>query len=287
MRDFDLWGPVSVLNYLGTEPEQADGETALTTKDKEDLLDLVARLLRPIPNSYGEDQQVGPTKAAASARSRLLKTRMLGPGLPDPEGAGVPKYLVALSIADAEQWKYLKSGIESFAQRTGVFDEIRIRFLGEDAGSDSFQVQVKLNTGNGSGQWRSICDVGKGVRQILPVILELNVQSELPMLFLQQPEAHLHPSAQAELGSLLCDVAPGRQILVETHSDHLIGRIRMEVRDRVCGLGPEDVSILYFERSDDDVHIHNIRIDDDGNIVDQPPGYRKFHRHEVNRSLGI
>ena len=53
------------------------------------------------------------------------------------------------------------------------------------------------------------------------------------MFLLQQPEVHLHPSAQAALGTLFCQVAkPERQLVVETHSDHLLDRVRMDVRGR-------------------------------------------------------
>ena len=71
------------------------------------------------------------------------------------------------------------------------------------------------------------------------------------MFLLQQPEVHLHPSAQAALGSLFCRVAgPECQLIVETHGDHLLDRVRMDVRDGVSDLKPEDVSVLFFERND-------------------------------------
>ena len=57
--------------------------------------------------------------------------------------------------------------------------------------------------------------------------------------------------------------------MVETHSDHLLDRVRMEVRDArdgTTGLKPDDVSILFFERRDLSVHIHSLRIDQAGNI---------------------
>ena len=84
-----------------------------------------------------------------------------------------------------------------------------------------------------------------------------------PSIFLlQQPEVHLHPSAQAALGSLFCQVAkPDRQLVIETHSDHLLDRVRMDVRDGTTDLKPDDVSILFFERKDLDVRIHSLRID--------------------------
>ena len=106
------------------------------------------------------------------------------------------------------------------------------------------------------------------------------------MFLLQQPEVHLHPSAQAALGSLFCQVAgPERQLIVETHSDHLLDRVRMDVRDGTTRLQPDDVSILFFERGDLDVHIHSLRFDTEGNVLDAPPSYRQFFMEETRRSL--
>ena len=59
----------------------------------------------------------------------------------------------------------------------------------------------------------------------------------------------------------------------------------MDVRDGAGTLKPEDVSVLYFERQNLDVRIHSLRIDDEGNIRDAPPGYRQFFMEEVTRSL--
>ena len=108
------------------------------------------------------------------------------------------------------------------------------------------------------------------------------------MFLLQQPEVHLHPSAQAALGSLFCEVAgPNRQLVIETHSDYLMDRVRMNVRDGKSKLKPEDVSILFFERDALDVNIHSLRIDDAGNIVGAPDGYRRFFMEETAKSLGL
>ncbi len=106
------------------------------------------------------------------------------------------------------------------------------------------------------------------------------------MKLFQQPEMHLHPSAQAALGSLFCSTAAsGRQLIVETHSDYIIDRILLDIRDKRTKLKPEDVSILYFERGDRDVTIHSIRIDAEGNVLDAPDGYRKFFKDELNRVI--
>ena len=129
--------------------------------------------------------------------------------------------------------------------------------------------------------------MGYGVSQALPVIAELLREDAPPLFLLQQPEVHLHPSAQAALGSMFCQVAsPRRQLIVETHSDYLMNRVRMDVRDGEGSLKPDDVSILYFERLGLDIRIHSLRIDEMGNIVGAPDGYRAFFMGEITRSLG-
>ena len=109
------------------------------------------------------------------------------------------------------------------------------------------------------GPTRNLIDVGYGVSQVLPILTELFRDAATPMFLLQQPEVHLHPSAQAALGSLFCRIARRqRQLVIETHSDHLLDRVRMDVRDGSSKLKPEDVSILFFERGDLDVRIHSL-----------------------------
>ena len=138
-----------------------------------------------------------------------------------------------------------------------------------------------------SGDLRLI-DVGYGVSQVLPVLTELFRDSRTSMFLLQQPEVHLHPSAQAALGSLFCRIARReRQLVVETHSDHPLDRVRMDVRDGRSELKPEDVSILFFERGDLDVRIHSLRLDGEGSVLGAPDSYRRFFMEETRRSLRL
>ena len=84
---------------------------------------------------------------------------------------------------------------------------------------------------------------------MLPVLTELIREDHASMFLLQQPEVHLHPTPRPHLAA--CSARPqdwDRQIIVETHSDYIMDRVRMDVRDKKTDLKPEDVSILYFER---------------------------------------
>ena len=223
----------------------------------------------------------------ASAPVRSKPRRTYDPARPtrDPEGDYIPMYLSNLYFQNREQWKTLKDALEKFGQDAGLFDEISVKPLGKKE-TEPFQVQVRKSGKRVKGPQRNLIDVGYGVSQVLPVITELLRADTPPIFLLQQPEVHLHPSAQAALGSLFCQIAgPKRQLVVETHSDHLISRVRMDVRDGEGSLKPEDVSILFFERRDLDVHIHSLEIDDEGNVLNAPPVYRQFFIDEMERSI--
>ena len=221
---------------------------------------------------------------SAPVRTRPLRTYDPQKLAADPEGANVPTYYATLSLREPTEWAALRGALESFGQSAGLFDELRVRQLG--SGGGPFQIHIRKHSQRKKGPWRNLIDVGYGVSQILPFLTELCRPDGPGMLLLQQPEVHLHPSAQAALGSLLCRVAAsGRQVVVETHSDHLMDRVRMDVRDRATELRPEDVSLLFFERGDLDARIHSLHFGETGDILDAPPGYREFFLDEVERSI--
>ena len=225
--------------------------------------------------------------ASAPVRSKPRRTYDPGRTTRDPEGDYVPMYLGYVYSESREQWSVLKIALEKFGQSSGLFDEISVKPLGNNA-SGPFQVQIRKYGKRAKGPHRNLIDVGYGVSQVLPVVTELLRPDAPSMFLLQQPEVHLHPSAQAALGSLFCQVASqNRQLVVETHSDHLLDRVRMDVRDGATPLKPEDVSILFFERGNLDVRIHSLGVDQEGNILDAPNSYRRFFLQETRRSLGL
>ncbi len=226
--------------------------------------------------------------ASAPVRSQPHRTYDPGKWEREPEGDYVPMRMAELSSFQPELWETLKDRLEQFGRTSGLFDEIRVQHLGA-TGSDPFQLQVRKGSKSLKGPFRNIIDVGYGVNQALPIVTELLSPSEPTDLFLfQQPEVHLHPSAQAALGSLLCDIAAKPvQVIVETHSDHLIDRIRTDVRDGRTDLTVGQVRILYFERDGLDVNIHQIWWDENGNVINAPSSYRRFFMEEIERSLWL
>ena len=99
-------------------------------------------------------------------------------------------------------------------------------------------------------------NVGFGISYILPVLVTLLTAKSGSIIIIENPEAHLHPRGQAEVGKLIAEtVGRGVQVFVETHSDHVINGIRVSVKKGL--VKPEDVNIAFFERKAHDVKNEN------------------------------
>ncbi len=123
-------------------------------------------------------------------------------------------------------------------------------------------------------------DVGVGIAQLVPAIVAALAKSA-PFSGIEQPELHLHPSAQVVVGDLLIAGAAGcgRVLLVETHSEHIVLRIQRRIREITRGAatpqGPVDdkhVAVYHVGRSKDGTKITPLRLDSDGDFVDDWPG---------------
>ena len=258
------------------------GPSSITGEDRE-------QFCRLVDGFRGCDLPEPDERPFASAPVRSKPRRTYDPARParDPEGESIPAFLSEAFFEQRESWDGLKKALEEFGQEAGLFDEIAVRPLGK-RGSEPFQIQIRKRGRRVKGPARNLIDVGYGVSQVLPILTELFRDKRTSMFLLQQPEVHLHPSAQAALGTLFCRIARrSRQLVVETHSDHLLDRVRMDVRDASTTLTPDDVSVLFFERDNLDVRIHSLRLDGEGNVVGAPTGYRRFFMEETRRSLRL
>ena len=198
-----------------------------------------------------------------------------------PDGEHVPMLMMRLDRTDKGDWSSLHDDLMAFGRDSGLFSDIKVRSHGRQM-SDPFQLQVKVR----SGAYANIMDVGYGISQSLPILVDVRRASRHTFL-LQQPEVHLHPRAQASLAVLFAESwrKNKNRFLIETHSDHIVDRIRILVRKGL--LKADDVSILYFEPNRNSVVIHHISMDGNGNLQHAPAGYRDFFLAETDQLLGF
>jgi predicted ATPase len=118
-------------------------------------------------------------------------------------------------------------------------------------------------------------NVGFGLTQLFPVLIELLAARPGDLVIVENPEVHLHPRAQQEVGTLLARVAnTGVQVIVETHSDHVLNGVRLAAKSNK-GINSESVAIHFFTRDDIDGSSQHVspKIDADGRLDSWPEGF--------------
>lgn len=138
------------------------------------------------------------------------------------------------------------------------------------------------------GRFHNLCDVGFGVSQALPVLIgALNTFREpsmsAPIFVVQEPEIHLHPNAQATLGSFFVSIARAKgQLFIETHSDNLILRIANHIVEG--HLPADDVTVFFFENTAEGKKVIPYKFNERGAFVPSwPNGFFPQREAEIMR----
>lgn len=198
----------------------------------------------------------------------------------DVTGKDIPFILRNIYSRDKDKSKKIIASIEEFGKESGLFKEIRIKELGDDM-SSPFQLQVVLNNSS-----LNLKNVGYGVSQSLPILINFLRSPKGHWHAVQQPEVHLHPKAQAALGGLIYQLSEveKKSFLIETHSDHIIDRFRLSINKSKKRKNKPEGQILFFDKDSQGNKVYSIDIDNRGRISDnQPESYRDFFiREELN-----
>lgn len=274
-----IFPPWDLIYVIFEDQLVKENENLLTEKQLDDIRLFFSGISSPRRKKlHPQPYAIAPIRTAPKRTYDPMKDTF------QPSGEHVPFLLARIKRTERKNWEALKNRLEKFGSESGLFKSIDIKEKGKELG-DPFQIHFKID-----GKMSNLIDVGYGVSQVLPILVETLLASKGQTFLLQQPEVHLHPRAQAELGSYLGALVKQekKNFIIETHSDYIIDRVRMDIRDKKPGsLRPDDVVILYFQREGTEINVHPIRIDEMGNICDAPKGYRQFFLDEERRFFGV
>jgi len=143
---------------------------------------------------------------------------------------------------------------------------------------DDTKVELRVGrttkpTRGGAGDMVSVADVGFGVSQTLPVVVALLVARPGQVVYLEQPEIHLHPRAQVAMAAILADAAKrGVRVIAETHSSLLLTGVQTLVANNE--LPPDQVKLHWFTRDEGgETHIQSANLDETGAFGDWPEDF--------------
>jgi predicted ATPase len=147
------------------------------------------------------------------------------------------------------------------------------------------QIELKVNRSLDSDDMVNIADVGSGVSQVLPVLVALVAAEPEQLVYLEEPEIHLHPRAQANLGEIIVDAANrGVRVVLETHSDLLLRRIQSLVAEDK--ISPDKAILHWFSRDENGfTKVTTSDMDTTGAFGDFPEDFSEVDLEEESRYI--
>ncbi|MEU7118497.1 AAA family ATPase [Streptomyces zaomyceticus] len=140
-------------------------------------------------------------------------------------------------------------------------------------GTDTVRLSYGFGSGVGASNRYRPTNVGFGLTYSLPIVVACLSAQPGSLILLENPEAHLHPQGQTWMAYLACAaVAAGAQVIVETHSDHVLNGLRIGVKNK--RIAAADTAVHFFRRNDRQVaEVVSPQMGEDGMLSDWPKGF--------------
>jgi len=213
----------------------------------------------------------------------------------EPTGSHIPSVLREI-MPNPDVQKILSK----FGQDSGLFESLIVKNPAvnneemmefRESAANGFELQFSLSTT--THKMLNIVNVGYGVSQILPLVVETIARPDRSWIVGQQPETHLHPRAQAALGEFIykSHVEDEQNFILETHSDYIIDRFRIKLNASLKDKSSVKTNIsqvVFFTRSDKRNDFALVGIGSDGSYSEnQPDDFREFFFKEQLNLLRI
>ncbi len=248
-----------------------------------------ADLLEWVPSwqhfAYIRADRLGPTLIHQKSHTAVVRDNSVG-----SRGEYTVHFLMSHGDNPVRKPMLVKGFDPRLGEQTGAWLE-RISsntrfYVSEVAGTGSATLRFSNGklTGLGGREHRST-NVGFGLSYALPVVVACLASGPGDLILVENPEAHLHPRAQAVLADLCVKaVRAGAQVIVETHSDHVLNRFRLAVAEE--DLRPAELAIYFFaqDSTNSSASCRAVAVDRAGRYSDWPDG---FFDEYVNAMLSL
>lgn len=179
-----------------------------------------------------------------------------------------------ISLGYKRQAKPFEEIIALKLREMGLIEEFKVNPISEQR--QEYEVKIRAK---GSTNWVDLPDVGFGISQVLPVLVQCFYAPAGSIILMEQPEIHLHPSAQSALADVMIDVISSRengadraiQLVIETHSEHFLRRLQRRIAEDA--VHQEKVSAYFANIAKTPATLEPLQIDIFGNIQNWPENF--------------
>lgn len=179
-----------------------------------------------------------------------------------------------ISLGYRRPAKPLEEIIALKLKEMSLIEEFRVNPISEQR--QEYEVKVRTK---GSKDWVDLPDVGFGISQVLPVLVQCFYAPAGSIILMEQPEIHLHPNAQSALADVMIDVINSRengvdrniQVIIETHSEHFLRRLQRRIAENIAP--QEKVSAYFANISKTPATLEPLKIDIFGNVQNWPENF--------------
>jgi len=238
------------------EKRQVEFGVEVTNRQRQSLANYIQNIIH-LPGLRGIPERNYPTTSIESFKNQTF------PGTFEKYVAGVINYW-------QEKEPKKLADLEGNIQKIGLTNKVRTKLI-DDTKVGMF---VGRSIKDCENDLVSIADVGLGVSQTLPVVVALLLGRPGTIVYIEQPEIHLHPKAQFHLAELIADSAKrGVKVIIETHSSILIKGIQTLVAEKE--LPRELVKLHWFKRNLNDgvTEVNSADLDENGSFGEWPEDF--------------
>jgi predicted ATPase len=179
-----------------------------------------------------------------------------------------------VNLRSGERKKSLPELVAGRLQAMGLIKDFKVLPLGRHRK----EYEVLVRTGAHMPDVK-LTDVGFGVSQVLPVVVECFYVPRHSVVIFEQPEIHLHPRVQAELADLFIDAIRARengqprdcQFIIESHSEHFLRRLQRRIAEEEVSV--DDTALYFVHTEPDHARLEQLDVDMFGNIKNWPQGF--------------